>query len=765
MRKAGALAIGITAIWTLAMFGCADRNARTLPTPAEPTLPDATPSASTEVTSPPAVSASSLPESLSRKPEPSRAQWMEAVRLERWDDAHKLLDALPEPERARPDIRYLRGRVAFERGDAALAVECFTALDKELPIVADDILRRRAEAAAIAGPYTEAAAFFRTSSLPSDVVRAVVSLEKAGQLVEAKTLADKTIAGITKSKGKHKREEALLRAARARMVEALGNTALAIVDFRELATEFAGFPEGDAGIAALQRLGKSLDAKEKFVRAQSLNRVAKNDAALALLNDLDKHVPAKTTDEQKARADLRLRVRDYAGAEKAFRNLSALPGPLKPEVMYQGAMALARDGQTDGAIKRWLDISNRYKKNVWAERALYQAARYSSLRGRYAEAANLYTRYSNMFPKGIFRDEAEYDQALSYLSALQPAIARKKFSQLAARESKVDEAQKLHLLEGIAAYRAEDRDAAIRLWTDVAKVFPLSFAAMAARTRLTNVGAPVPPLIEKSAPRLLDPIDLELPDVPRFLVSLGLDADAESRLHPFERDASARFAGREGEALCGMYGKLAHARRRYRVGVAQIGLSQLMRAPTESERWAWECLYPRPYADEIAKLETKHSIPNGLVHALMRQESAFDLEALSPVHAVGLMQLMPGTAEKAAAELHEELDLTKLKSPHVNLRLGTYYISKLMGIFQKNPVLAIASYNAGPKAVGQWTRKGVESEVDLWVARIPYDETRNYVARVMGNLARYQWLSGGDAAVAALPLEIPLDVDVPADAY
>jgi soluble lytic murein transglycosylase len=51
------------------------------------------------------------------------------------------------------------------------------------------------------------------------------------------------------------------------------------------------------------------------------------------------------------------------------------------------------------------------------------------------------------------------------------------------------------------------------------------------------------------------------------------------------------------------------------------------------------------------------------------------------------------------------------------------------------------------------------------VARIPYDETRNYVARVIGNLARYQWLEGGDAAVAALLLEVPVDVEVPADAY
>lgn len=716
----------------------------------------------------PALSASvmsPLAESLSQKLSVTRAQWIEAIRLERWNEAQKLLDALEAAEQNRSEIRYVRGRVAFERGDAGKAVECFTGLDKELPFMADDIVRRRAEAASIAGPYTEAAAYFRASTLPGDLYRAVISLEKAGQLPEAKALADKAIVATEKSKGKAKREEAPLRAARARITEAQGNVASAIADFRTLAVEMAGEPEGDIAMAALQRLGKPLDVQEKLGRAQALVRVAKTRAAVSILDELDKQKSVNALEVQQLRAELRLRARDYVGAEKAYRALSAIPGKHKQEALYQSAMALARSGQTDAAIKRWLDLANRFKKNPWAERGLFQAARYTLLRGRYAEAAPLYTRYLSLFPKGVFRSEAEYDQALALLSSTQPGAARKKLADLANREKKPDEAQRLHELEGVAAFRAGDRDGAVRIWTDVARAFPLSFGAQAARGRLALVGATVPALIERSMPRLPNPIELELPDVPRFLVSLGLDADAEPRLIAFERDASARFAGREGEALCGMYGKLAHARRRYRVGVAQVGLSQLMRAPNEAERWAWECLYPRPYGDEVTKLEAAHGVPNGLVHALMRQESAFDLEALSPVHAVGLMQLMPGTAEKAAAELQFDFDGTRLKSPHVNLSLGTYYIGKLVGMFQKNHVLAVASYNAGPNAVGQWTRRGVDADVDLWVARIPYDETRNYVARVMGNLARYQWLSGGDGAVLPLPIEVPLDVEVPADAY
>jgi soluble lytic murein transglycosylase len=127
------------------------------------------------------------------------------------------------------------------------------------------------------------------------------------------------------------------------------------------------------------------------------------------------------------------------------------------------------------------------------------------------------------------------------------------------------------------------------------------------------------------------------------------------------------------------------------------------------------------------------------------------------------MQLMPETARRAAAEMALEADLTEIERPDLNVQLGAFYLGKLMKSFSGSVPLAVAAYNAGPQAVGHWVTK--ERETDLWVARIPYDETRRYVERVLGNLARYQWLSGGTAAVTPIPLEIPKGITVPADAY
>ena len=110
-------------------------------------------------------------------------------------------------------------------------------------------------------------------------------------------------------------------------------------------------------------------------------------------------------------------------------------------------------------------------------------------------------------------------------------------------------------------------------------------------------------------------------------------------------------------------------------------------------------------------------------------------------------------------------DPSALTSPESNLKLGAYYLSKLLKMFQGSLPLAAAGYNAGPRIVSHWFEAGADNEADVWVARIPYDETRNYVARVAGNLARYQWLEGGDAAVTLLPLQIPASARAPSDAY
>jgi soluble lytic murein transglycosylase len=226
-----------------------------------------------------------------------------------------------------------------------------------------------------------------------------------------------------------------------------------------------------------------------------------------------------------------------------------------------------------------------------------------------------------------------------------------------------------------------------------------------------------------------------------------------------------RIAPRSGEALCELYGLLDVADRRYSIGQDAATRAGLDRAPGPRSRWMWDCVYPRPYSELVTRAERERLLPRGLIWAVMRQESGFRPAVRSPVGAVGLLQLMPSTAERIADELGEKLEAATLSHAHTSVRLGAAYLRKLVDSFQGNVPLALAAYNAGPQAVARWLAGGDSLPLDLFVARIPYEETRGYVARVLSNQARYAYLEGGEGAVQAPPLELPKGVRLPENSY
>jgi soluble lytic murein transglycosylase len=147
-------------------------------------------------------------------------------------------------------------------------------------------------------------------------------------------------------------------------------------------------------------------------------------------------------------------------------------------------------------------------------------------------------------------------------------------------------------------------------------------------------------------------------------------------------------------------------------------------------------------------------LPPGLVWAVMRQESAFDPDAVSPAHAVGLMQLLPETARPIAAELSLPADDARLTSPPYAIRIGARALRKLLEQLRGDVPLAVAAYNGGVESVERWASRAPGMQLDTFVERIPFKETRDYVVRVMGNLARYGYLANGDAGVPRIELEL-----------
>lgn len=146
---------------------------------------------------------------------------------------------------------------------------------------------------------------------------------------------------------------------------------------------------------------------------------------------------------------------------------------------------------------------------------------------------------------------------------------------------------------------------------------------------------------------------------------------------------------------------------------------------------------------------TNAGIEPAVTLGLIRQESSFDVGAVSPAGALGLMQLMPATARLVGQQQGTAVSTWQLTSaPDVNMALGTAYFAGLMARFDNCLPLAIASYNAGPNRVDQWLAQNGDfrtpggPDVLDWIELIPFDETRNYVQRVTEGIAIYRAKQG-----------------------
>ena len=152
--------------------------------------------------------------------------------------------------------------------------------------------------------------------------------------------------------------------------------------------------------------------------------------------------------------------------------------------------------------------------------------------------------------------------------------------------------------------------------------------------------------------------------------------------------------------------------------------------------------YPAPYRENMQENLHKHGLEEAWVYGLMRQESRFATKAKSEVGAAGLMQIMPETARWVARQIGMKgYRKGLIHQLDVNIRLGTYYMKTVSHQFDDNPVLASAAYNAGPTRARQW--RGTQSlEGAIYVETIPFDETRDYVKKVMSNTMYYSKIFG-----------------------
>ena len=182
---------------------------------------------------------------------------------------------------------------------------------------------------------------------------------------------------------------------------------------------------------------------------------------------------------------------------------------------------------------------------------------------------------------------------------------------------------------------------------------------------------------------------------------------------------------------------------RYSEGMQLIWDLTKRETPQELEQWKalrqsntyWQNLFPFPYQAKILEYAQQEQINPLLVISVMRKESTFNPSIDSVVGAVGLMQIVPPTAQWAAKKL--EMTNYSLTNPDDNIKIGTWYLKHNHQRYEDNSLLAVASYNAGTGNVNAWLDRYDIGDRDRFVEQIPFPETKDYVEGVFGNYWNY----------------------------
>jgi soluble lytic murein transglycosylase len=171
-------------------------------------------------------------------------------------------------------------------------------------------------------------------------------------------------------------------------------------------------------------------------------------------------------------------------------------------------------------------------------------------------------------------------------------------------------------------------------------------------------------------------------------------------------------------------------------------------------------IFPDEYLPWISREAKNTGLASEWILSLIRQESSFRFDVKSPSNAVGLMQLMPATAQEIAKEYKlKDYGPESLLNPDINIKLGSVYLARLIKSFNGNIPIALAAYNTGQGRIRRWlgSRKDVSPldnaatsapEVEVWIDELPWDETSFYVKAVLRNWMIYKLLDGSKVSLS-----------------
>lgn len=639
---------------------------------------------------------------------------------------------------------------------------------EEIPSVADYTLIELARGYRTLEIYSEASlAYARlVAEFPESLLRARATFEHAMVQIESGDCQNGAalLDGFIRN---HPEAEEIPSALEkiAECAEGEGDSAASAAALRRLAVSHPVTSEGRRAFEKLAALRKSdgsipdLSDAERMDRARILYDAGAFESAITEYQRVaDQKSPQKTL--ARFRTALALtQLKRYDEARPIFEEIAS--GNSKTAEAADSLHWLARIGLRIGdealLVASEKRLASRFPESTERAKSLYYLGVYYEDRDDSQKALESYQRVVDLFRSGSTVEDAAWRMGwMAFQKERFEEAARRFEGRLSAQPTPAMTQQYLYWI-GRSLEKAGQSDRARGAYGALCAGYPRGYYCHLAAERAGGsvpvddaktgpfAGA-VPDSPTVSEPLLPSSIESETHyKVAQLLRQLGM-AEAAARhvaaLVPHYKESRAALAALSRTLYdLGDYAQSYHLLRNYFADVMDRGGDQVPFA-------FWEQAYPQNLVHQIRQT----LLPGGpdplLVASVMREESAFNRRAISKVGAIGLMQLMPYTAEWVANQTgFENYAEDRLFEAETSIRLGGWYLGHLASRWENNPVFTIASYNAGPDAVGRWV-KTRSAAPDEFVESIPFTETRNFTKRVLRSYQEFQRVGGLKQAAA-----------------
>jgi soluble lytic murein transglycosylase len=573
--------------------------------------------------------------------------------------------------------------------------------------------------------------------------------QKEEQLLYVDALLSKNIA---------RKQNMLLQ--RAQILRSLGRNDEAAEAAWKLIRDFPAakiLPQANALLRELQKKGVKVPISTPRIElARIKNMIASGayDKATVEIDKLEKANPSLKFALVLQRADILKRKRLK---QEEFELLASIykQGGLEPEdeadLIYRlGKNALSRDDNA-GAQRFFDELELKHAEDARTPEAQYLAAWVPYNAGDYATASERMLRFATNYRKAPNRSEALWFAAWSAYLDKKDGLARRALEQLLEEHPNTDLGPQARYWIGRIKHRGGDEEGAKTSYREVLARVPLSYWGFWAMTRLEQLGEKTvlePPPATKEAPmsKIVGLLGPERPiniDRAIALYNSDLKNDALDELTAANtylrkiKDTAGRTMVADLLQALGAH----HLAFLVGAGIAQDGGDLVSGKP---HAWrAWRHAYPRAFDKEVKASAAAHEVQDQFILSIMRTESSFRTNARSPVGAFGLMQIMPGTATQIGRSTKDaRAHAARFKNADSNVWLGGWYLARLLERYDGQLAPAIGAYNAGPGAMDKWISGFGGLELDEFVERVPYRETRRYIRRVLETYMVYRRLDG-----------------------